>query len=436
MLYDLIIIGAGPAGYVAAIRAGQSGLKTLIIDKQYVGGMCLNWGCIPSKSLLESAKLYHRIQNSAEFGITGIEAEKLGFDWPQALKRSSGIVAKLTRGIEYLWKKNAVEFIKAEATIISPTQVEADNRVFETKNILIATGSRPAPANEMPKQLGIEAMLKLPELPQKPLIYGMGSIALEMAQLFNLLGRKPIIIATSDPLIPDLDAHLNKFVETRLRKDKITKLSVDEIRIEQKKIFHGDTELDFDAVLNCSWRSAILPKTKIELKTAHGYIETDSEYRSNHPNIFAAGDVNGKSYMAHAASAQAVRIVDIINGRAGGDENLQYPLNIYSNPEIAQIGMTEAELKARGIEYKSSEYSLSANGKALAEGASEGFIRLLYETKYSQVLGVQIVAPNATDMIAEAAVLMELEGTVYDLARTVHAHPTVAEVFMDAGSVE
>lgn len=436
MLYDLIIIGAGPAGYVAAIRAGQSGLKTLIIDKQYIGGMCLNWGCIPSKALLESAKLYHRMQSAAEFGITGIEAEKLGFDWPQALKRAGGVVSKLSRGIEYLWKKNAVEFIKAEAKIISPTQVEADNRVFDTKHIIIATGSRPAPANEMPKIIGIEALLKLPELPLKPIIYGNGAIALEMAQFFNLLGRKPIIIATSEPLIPDLDDYLNAYVDKRLKKDKISKLSVNDIKIDKKKIFHADKELDFDAVINCSWRNAILPESKIVIKTEEGYIKTDAEYRTNHSNIFAAGDVNGKSYLAHAASAQAVRIVDIINGKADMDENNQYPLNIYSDPEIAQIGFTEAELREKGIEYKSSEYSLSANGKALAEGASEGFIRLLFETRYSQVLGVQIVAPNATDMIAEAAVLMELEGTVYDLARTVHAHPTVAEVFMDVGNVE
>lgn len=436
MNYDLIVIGAGPAGYVAAIKAGQSGLKTLVIDKQYVGGMCLNWGCIPSKALLESAKSYHRLKSAADFGITGIDLDKIGFDWQQALKRSSGVIAKLSRGIEYLWKKNGVEYIKAEAKIISPTEVEADKRIFETKNILIATGSRPAQLKDMPQAICIEALYKLPELPQKPIIYGGGAIAFEMAQFFSLLDRKPVIIATSDPLIPDLDDYLNAFVQKKLKKDKIKVLKAEEIRTDKHKIYHNDTELDFDAVINCSWRQAIVPESKIEISAQNGYIATDTEYRSNYANIFAAGDVNGKSYLAHAASAQAVRIVDIINGRAGIDENHQYPLNIYSDPEIAQIGLTEKELKAREIDYKISEFPLSANGKALAEGASEGFIRLLYETKYSQVLGVQIVSANATDMIAEAGVLMELEGTVYDLARTVHAHPTVAEVYMDAGSVE
>lgn len=435
MNYDLIIIGAGPAGYVAAIKAGQSGLKTLVIDKQYIGGMCLNWGCIPSKALLESARAFNRLQSAAEFGISGIDFDKLGFDWQQALKRSSGVVSKLTRGIEYLWKKNGVEFLKAEARIISPTQVEADNRILDTRYILIATGSRPAQVKDIPRLIGIEALYKLPALPQKPVIYGAGAIAFEMAQLFSLLGKKPVIIATRDPLIPDLDDYLNAYVAKRLKKDKIAIIKAEEISSDNDNISHNGSALDFDYVLNCSWRQAILPESKIEIITRNGFIATDHAYRSNHPNIFAAGDVNGISYLAHAASAQAVRIVDIINGRADLDENRQYPLNIYSDPEIAQIGLSEAELKQKGITYKTSEYSLSANGKALAEGAAEGFVRLLYETRYSQVLGVQIVAPNATDMIAEAAVLMELEGTVYDLARTVHAHPTVAEVFMDAGSV-
>ncbi len=435
MNYDLIVIGAGPAGYVAAIKAGQSGLKTLVIDKQYIGGMCLNWGCIPSKALLESAKNYHRVKSLGDFGVTGIDVDKLGFDWQHALKRSSGVISKLSRGIEYLWKKNGVEYLKAEAKIISPTEVEADNRIFQTKNIIIATGSRPAQLKDMPQAIGIEALYKLPELPQKPIIYGGGAIAFEMAQFFSLLDRKPMIIATRDPLIPDLDDYLNAFVQKKLKKDKITVLRAEEIKTDNTMIMHSGTELDFDAVINCSWRDAILPESNTKIVTHNGYIATDTEYRTNHANIFAAGDVNGKSYLAHAASAQAVRIIDIINGRASIDENHQYPLNIYSDPEIAQLGLTEKELKAKGIEYKISEFPFSANGKALAEGTSEGFIRLIYETNYSQVLGVQIVAPNATDLIAEAGVLMELEGTVYDLARTVHAHPTVAEVFMDAGSV-
>jgi dihydrolipoamide dehydrogenase len=432
MQYDVIIIGAGPAGYVAAIRAGQTGLKTLVIDKKYIGGMCLNWGCIPTKALLESAKLYRRIKASGEFGITGIDPEKLGFDWPAAVKRTNAIVKKLTRGIEYLWKKNAVEFLQAEAKIVSPHQVEADNRIFEAKHIIIATGSRPYSEVKLPKAIELEQMLALGELPLKPVIYGQGGTAFELAQFFALLDRNPILIQTGEVLIPDLDASLNSYVDKKLKKEKIAVIPAGETEIKGDSILHQGRELEFDAVVNSGWRKAVLPDSGLQFELENGYLKVDGAYRTSVPGIFAAGDVNGISYLAHAASAQAVQIIDQINGKQPDAEPNRYPLNIYSDPEIAQLGATEQELKNKGVEYRSSEYYLTANGKSLAEGNSEGFIRLLYEPKYSQVLGVQIVAANATDLIAEAGILMELEGTVYDLARAVHAHPTVSEVFMDA----
>lgn len=436
MQYDLIVIGSGPAGYVGAIRAGQTGLKTLVIDKRYVGGMCLNWGCIPSKTWLESARLYNRLSTqAAEFGIDGIDPAKISFNWGQAKKRSSAVVAKLTRGIEYLWKKNGVEFLKAEARIISPTQVEADNRVFETRHIMIATGSRPAQLEGIPKLIGLERLSEVDNLPMKPIIWGHGPIAYEMLQFFRLLGREAILAVTSEFLMPDLDPYLQAWIDKKLKKEKQLVVPASELRFEGDAAWHQDVRIDFDAVINCSWRSAVLPHSEVKLEMENGFIKTDDQYRTAVTNIWAAGDVNGKSYLAHAASAQAIAVVDTIHGKNTDDgTSPNWPINIYSDPEIAQIGMTETQLKQAGIEYKSQIYSLSANGKALAEGASEGFLRLLFEPKYSQVLGVQIVAANATDMIAEAAVLMELEGTVYDLAKTVHAHPTVAEVFMDAGA--
>lgn len=436
MRYDLIIIGSGPAGYVGAIRAGQTGLKTLVIDKRYVGGMCLNWGCIPSKTWLESARLYNRIsRQAADFGIDGIDPAQITFNWAQAKKRSSAVVAKLTRGIEYLWKKNGVEFLKAEARILSPNQVEADNRVFETKYIMIATGSRPAQLDNVPNLIGLERLGELEQLPEKPIIWGHGPIAFEMLQFFRLLGREPVMALTGDVLLPELDPYIQAYVDKKLKKDKLRTIPAGELVFQDDNAVYNGDPVEYDAVINCSWRKAVLPAMDIELKLEDGFIATDENYRCTEPNIFAAGDVNGRSYLAHAASAQAISIVDFIHGKIPEETTESFwPINIYSDPEIAQIGKTEPELKTLGIEYKSAEYSLSANGKALAEGASEGFLRLLYEPRYSQVLGVQIVAANATDMIAEAAILMQMEGTVYDLAKAVHAHPTVAEVFMDAGS--
>ncbi|MDY0152143.1 MAG: FAD-dependent oxidoreductase [Candidatus Cloacimonas sp.] len=431
MTYDLIIIGSGPAGYVAAIRAGQTGLKTLIIDKKYVGGMCLNWGCIPTKSMLESAKLFARIKGgAAEFGIGGFNPNELTFDWQQALKRNNKIIAKLTRGVEYLWKKNGVEFLKAEAKILSANEVEANKSIFSTKHILIATGSKPAKQDIFPLAIEIEDFFNLESLPLKPLILGRGATMIEFAQLFILLGRTPTLVYTKLPLVPVLDAYLEAWVQKKLKKDKAVSIALEELKIVDGKAYHGDKLLDYDAVINCSRREAILPTSKLELKLDNGSIATDEYYRTSIPNIFAAGDVNGKSYLAHAASAQGNRVIDFIHGD-NIVEPVNYPINIYSEPEIAQIGLTEQELKAKGTEYQSREFSLAANGKALAEGASEGFIRLLFEPKYQQVLGVQIVSANATDLIAEAGLLMELEGTVYDLAKTVHAHPTIAEIFMD-----
>jgi len=432
MKYDLIIIGSGPAGYVGAIRAGQTGLKTLVIDRKYIGGMCLNWGCIPSKTWLESAKLFHRVKNAADFGITGVDPDGIGFDWAAVRKRGTGVVAKLTRGIEFLWKQAGVEFLLADAKIVSPHAVEAGGNVYETENIMIATGSKPARLSGYPRVIELEELPGLDTLPENPIIYGMGGVALEMAQFFHLIGKKPILVSTSERLVPNLDDALLAFISKRLKKDKIPVLAAEEVNIADGVLRSGEQSYSYDAILNCSRREAVLPPSDIQIEIKDGYVATDPQYRTNHANIYAAGDVNGLSYLAHAASAQALHVIDAIHGRAPMDSQPLYPVNIYSYPEIAQIGAIERDLKARGMEYRASEYPLTANGKALAEGNSEGFLRLIYEPKYSQVLGVQIVADNATDMISEATILMELEGTVYDLAAAIHAHPTVSEVFMDA----
>ncbi|MDD2719599.1 MAG: FAD-dependent oxidoreductase [Candidatus Cloacimonetes bacterium] len=436
MIYDLIIIGSGPAGYVAAIKAGQRGLKTLVIDKKYVGGMCLNWGCIPTKSILESAKMLQKVRSAADFGISGIDTATLSFDWQQAVKRTQQIVSKLSRGIEFLWKKNGVEFLKAEAKILSPTQVEADKRVFETKNILIATGSRPAPRQDFVEALNLEELYSLESLPEKPLLVGRGANLVELAQFFNMIGKEPIILADELPLMPSLDSYLESFIQKKLKKDKIPLIPIAEATIKDKSIVFKDKEYPFDMAINVSFRDAVLPETVPDITLEKGFIKTDRFHQSSIPGIYAAGDVNGKSYLAHVASAQALEVIDTIMKVDLPQEERAFPLNIYSEPEMAQIGMTEEQIKAAGIDYKVNQYSLNANGKALAEGTSEGFIRILYETKYHEVLGVQMVSEHATDLISEAGILMELEGTTFDLARTIHAHPTVAEVYMDAGSIE
>jgi len=440
MQYDLIVIGAGPGGYVAAIRAGQTGLKTLVVDKKYVGGMCLNWGCIPTKALLESAKTMRKVLKAKDFGIDGIDPSAITFNWVQARHRMQQSVQKLSKGIEFLWKKNGVEYIQGEARIISPQAISVDNRIIETKNIIIATGSRPAViSKDVMKTLGnnqvieLEDFFSLSDLPEKPLIFGRGAVAAELSQFFKLIGKEPVILMDQAPLLPLEHSYLNQQISKILKKDKIPILNYDDAKIKDSSIEVDGKSYKFDAIVNCSLRTPVIPPMEIELSKSGGKILVNGFLQTSIPSIYAVGDVNELSFLAHSASAQGLFAVNHIQGKTESFDGSLHPVNIYTEPEIAHIGKSEEELKTEGIEYKISEFSLSANGKAMIEGNTDGSVRLLHETRYNQVLGIQIVSTHATDMIAEAGVLLQLEGTVFDLAQTIHAHPTVSEVFMEAG---
>jgi dihydrolipoamide dehydrogenase len=437
MEYDVIIIGSGPAGYVAAIRAGQVGLKTAIVEKSYIGGMCLNWGCIPSKAIIESAKYYERLSQAEEFGIDGIQQDKLQFNWKNAKKRALNIVKKLTGGVEYLLKKNGVDIIKGEAAITSRNSVTVDNRSIEAKNIIIATGSYPKDFEfNIPKEnvLELEHMYDVDELPSSVAVVGQGPVAVEMAQFFRLIDREVTLVSPSKTLIPFADQYLNDYIYNRLKKDKVKMVFEDNIKEYKDGVLYvQDEKIKCEKVVNASMRSAVLPGSDIDFELEGGFYKTDQFLKTNFDNIYAVGDVNGKSFLAHAGSAQGLFVINNIKGIKGEINLHNYPLNIYTSPEIAQIGLTEEELQSENISYKVSEFPLSANGKALIEGYKDGAVRMLSERKYGEVLGVQIIAPHATDMIAEAAAFMQIESTVYDVARSIHAHPTISEVFMEAG---
>lgn len=440
-MYDLVIIGSGPAGYVAAIRAGQVGLKTAIIEKNQIGGMCLNWGCIPSKSLMESVKLYQKItKDASRFGIEGIEKGSVSFNWNKAVKRSDGIVKKLTGGVEFLLKKNAVEIIKGEAKIVSANSVLADNRLIEAKNIIIATGSSSPMLKSSSEGLVIEPemLFKEREVPQNIVVFGKTPVAVELAQLFAMTGRNVALASDTDKIMPKADNYVSDFMLSKLKKEKIKILfnvkleSVDSAYKNGMITLNGE-DVPCDIIINASDRKANMVPCDIEINTSNGYIAVDEHFETSVKGIFAVGDVNGLSMFAHVGSAQGLNVVNRLKGI---DEKLdlnKIPMNMYTVPEAAQIGLTEAQVKELGVEFKISEFSLSANGKAQTEGSAEGFVRILSDIKYGEVLGVQIVAPNATDLINEASAYMQLESTVYDIARTVHTHPTVSEVFMEAG---
>lgn len=438
MEYDVIIIGSGPAGYVAAIRASQVGLKTALVEKKDIGGMCLNWGCIPSKAIIESAKYYDRLHQAEDFGVEGIDMQKIGFNWLNAKKRALHIAKKLTGGVEYLLKKNGVEIIQGEAKITSPNSVTVENRNIETKNIIIATGSYPRRLNgNIPKDkiLELEYLYKEEELPDSVAIVGYGGVAVEMAQFFQMIDKKVTLVSPVKNLLPVADQYLNDYIYNRLKKDDIDIIIDNDLKgYENGKLKVGDREVECEKVLNASFRDAVRPKSDIDLKLDdNGFIQTDQFLKTNYDNVYAVGDVNGKSYLAHVASAQGLFVINKIKGIKGEINLHNYPLNIYTSPELAQIGLTEKELKEEKVNYKVSEFPLSANGKALIEGYKDGNIRILSERQYGEVLGVQIIAPHATDMIAEAAAFMQIESTIYDVARSIHAHPTVSEIFMEAG---
>src|SRR6056297_266418 len=438
MEYDVIIIGSGPGGYVAAIRAGQVGLKTALIEKKDIGGMCLNWGCIPSKAVIESAKYFNRLKMADEFGVDGIDETKLKFNWEKAKKRAINISKKLTGGVEYLLVKNGVEVIKGEGKITSENSVSVNNRSLEAKNIIIATGSYPRDLEvDIPKdkQIDLETFYNETELPDSVAVVGQGAVAVEMAQFFSMINKKVTLVSPSKTLIPFADQFLNDYMYNRLKKDKVEILAGQDIKSykEGKLILSDKKEVKAEKVLNASMRGAVIPESDINIELDHGYVGTNEELKTNYESIYAVGDVNGKSFLAYAGSAQGLFVINNIKG-IKGDMNLHnYPLNIYTDPEIAQIGLTEEELQSEEIKYKVSEFPLSANGKALIEGYKDGTVRILSEKKYGEVFGVQIIAPHATDMIAEAAAFMQIESTVYDVSRSIHAHPTISEVFMEAG---
>lgn len=447
MKYDVIVIGGGPGGYVAAIKAAQLGAKVAVVEDGNLGGVCLNWGCIPTKTLLRTAKLFKDIKNGEEFGITGINQGEIGVDWKRMIERKNEVVGKLVSGISMLFKKNGVDLYDGWATVKNKNEVEVNGETLTTKNLILATGatefmpSIPGLEETMKtgKVLNSKATFELEEIPHDLVVVGGGVIAVEFATLFNAIGSNVTLIQRSKQILSGTENEMAKTLERQLKKDGINvitgtslkSITEDSVVIEHKgkeKTFTGDKYL---VSLGLSANLGGLEALDLELNSK-GFVITDDQLKTNIDGVYVIGDLNGKFALAHVASAEGIVAAENIMGK---DTKINYniiPTGIYTFPELASVGMTEEEAKEKGHDVKVSKFPLSANGKALSEGETTGFAKIISDNKYGEVLGVHIMASHATDMIAEAIIAMQLEGTVHDIAQAIHPHPTTSEIVMEA----
>jgi dihydrolipoamide dehydrogenase len=436
--FDVMIIGGGPGGYVAAIRAAQLGMKTALVEKSKLGGMCLNWGCVPARRLMESARFFERIKSASAFGVEGLDANALSFNWKRAVAEKDRIVTKLVKGVEFLMKKNKVEVISGEAKLLGGAQVVVKGETYSAGKTVIATGSRPdrAPLSALPESLVIEIdeLYRRDSVPDNIIVAGGDTVAVEMASMLRLIGKNVTVVASEPRLLPWSDRSLSDFVADKFQRSGIRVLLQSEFRGGQGKSVHvGDASLEADMVVNCSLRKAVLPPMEsVWLDLENGFVGVNEYLQTSVPSVYAVGDVTGRIF-AHVASAQATCAVNHMAGLKEPMDYLRTPAVIYMEPEIGSVGLSEEAVKSMGREYLKGEFPLSVNSKAVVEGNTEGFVKILAEQKYGEILGVHVVAARATDIISEAVMCMRTEGTLDDLARVVHAHPTVSETVLEAG---
>ncbi|WFA08278.1 dihydrolipoyl dehydrogenase [Tissierella sp. Yu-01] len=444
--YDVIIIGGGPGGYVAAIKAAQLGAKVAVIEREKLGGICLNWGCIPTKSLLISAKHYKNVLRSQDFGIVGINKDNVSVEWESMLSRKDSVVNKLVSGITMLFKKNNVELFSGDAKIINKNRVEVNGQILEGSNLIIATGAtnnfpdipglKEALANG--RALDSKAALQLEEIPKELIIIGNNTYAIEFATLFNAIGSKVTLIHNAEQIIPYGEPEMVKSLERQLKKDGIKILSKTTVKaftqegviVESKseKVYTADKYIVF-----LGMKANIEGFEHLNLRVnSKGFIETNDRMESNITGIYAIGDVNGKHPLAHVASAEGIVAVENI---MGVESKLNYnliPQVVYSFPEMASVGLSEEQANEKGHNFKVSKFPLSANGMAIAEEETVGFVKIISDNQYGEIIGVHILGSDAGNMISKAVAIMQLEGTVYDLAKTIHPHPTFSEALVEA----
>ncbi len=449
--YNLIVIGSGPGGYVAAIRASQLGLKTAVVERAELGGVCLNWGCIPTKALLKSAQVFEYTRHAADYGINIKEAT---IDFGAVVKRSRGVAEGMSKGIQFLFKKNKIEVIKGFGRVQPGKKVEVKDEkggktVYEADHIIIATGGR---SRELPnlkldhkKIIGYRKAMTLEKQPESMVIVGSGAIGSEFAYFYNAIGTKVTLVEFLPHLVPLEDEDVSKQLERSFKKSGIKVMVNSEVtKVDTKgkkckvsiKTHKGEEQVECDVVL-----SAVGVTTNIEgigledvgIATDKGKVIVDKYYKTNMPGYYAIGDIVKGQALAHVASAEGIICVEKIAGL--DPEPLDYnniPGCTYTTPEIASVGYTEKAAKEAGYEIKVGKFPFTASGKASAAGAKEGFVKVIYDAKYGEWLGAHMIGANVTEMIAEVVAARKLETTGHEIIKTVHPHPTMSEAIMEA----
>lgn len=442
--YDIAVIGGGPGGYVAAIKAAQMGKKTVIIEKEHVGGTCLNVGCIPTKALLKSAETLKEVKECGSFGVIGVDVSKAALDLETVQNRKQTIIGQLVGGVQGLLKKNGAVLESGEGVLEDPHTIKVGGKTITAESVIIATGSEakilPIPVDPAMPVLTSTEMLNISEAPESMAVIGGGVIGIEFAYFLASIGVKVTVIEFLDRILPMVDAELTAQVTENLREMGIeihTGAKVTEITAEGVRFERGGTqsEVNCQQVLMAVGRApslAGIDPEKLGLKTERGAIVTDKTLKTSVPGIYAIGDVNGKAMLAHTASAEAIVAVETICGEKAEMDYDKIPSAIYIQPEIASIGLTEEQAKAKYGEVKVGRFPMMANGKAKVEGEERGMIKVITEAKYGEIVGVHMYCIHATDMIAEASAAMKLESTAEELAMAIHPHPTVSEIMHEA----
>jgi dihydrolipoamide dehydrogenase len=453
MEFDVVVLGSGPGGYVTAIRASQLGLKTAIVERESLGGICLNWGCIPTKALLKSANVFEYIKHASDYGLKVDNADK---DFAAVIKRSRGVAEGMSNGIGFLMKKNKIEVLMGDGKVVPGKKIEitsADGKVSQVsaKHIIIATGSR---SRELPnlkqdgeKIIGYRKAMVLPEQPKKLVIVGSGAIGVEFAYFYNAMGTEVTVVEYLPNIVPVEDEEISKQLERSFKKAGIKIMTSSEVtKVDTNgdgckvtvKTPKGEKVLEADIVLSAVGVQANIENIGLEavgIKTEKGKITVDDFYKTSVDGYYAIGDCVPGQSLAHVASAEGIICVEKIAGHH--PEPLNYgniPGCTYASPEIASVGMTEKAAKEAGYDIKVGKFPFSASGKASASGHKEGFVKVIFDAKYGEFLGCHMIGANVTEMIAEIVVARKLETTAMEIIKSVHPHPTMSEAVMEAAA--